>query len=197
MTIMLIFVLLLLYMFVLGLIITGYVLTSIGLYTLAKRRGIKYPGLAWVPVASNWIVGSLADEVDSHSGVCRNWRKVLIIMAVVVTGGMLFAYALLVFVGLVSAFVITMQEIFTVFMVLSYVLLIPLSIVSAAQGIIRAICIFKIFESTVPDKAVKYLLLSLMVPLAQGICLNKCKKLGYPQHIFNAMNGAEYYNNQQ
>ncbi len=39
-----------------------YVFESIGIYTMAKRRGIKAPGLAWVPIASIWTEGSLADQ---------------------------------------------------------------------------------------------------------------------------------------
>ena len=39
-----------------------YIFSSLGFYTLAKRRGILHPGLAWVPVCgARWIMGSLAD----------------------------------------------------------------------------------------------------------------------------------------
>ena len=47
---------LLFFVLVVGLVF--YVFESIGLYTLAKRRGLQYPGLAWVPVANMWILGS-------------------------------------------------------------------------------------------------------------------------------------------
>ena len=38
---------------------------------------------------------------------------------------------------------------------------------------------FKIFESTVPDKALKYFLISLVVPFAAPICLFLCRNKGY------------------
>ena len=38
-----------------------YVIKSLGLYTIAKRRGIHHPGLAWVPIANTWILGSISD----------------------------------------------------------------------------------------------------------------------------------------
>ena len=42
-----------------------YVFLSLSLYTLAKRRGILHPGLAWVPVCgARWIMGSLAGGGD-------------------------------------------------------------------------------------------------------------------------------------
>ena len=42
--------------------IATYVLSALGLYTIAKRRGLNHPWLAWIPVASAWIVGSLSDQ---------------------------------------------------------------------------------------------------------------------------------------
>lgn len=42
-----------------------YVFTSLALYAMAKRRGLRYYGLAWVPVANAWIMGSLADQFDN------------------------------------------------------------------------------------------------------------------------------------
>ena len=39
-----------------------YVFTALSLYTVAKRRGIAAPWLAWVPVARLWVLGSLSDQ---------------------------------------------------------------------------------------------------------------------------------------
>ena len=39
-----------------------YVFTALSLYTIAKRRGISAPWLAWVPVANLWVVGSISDQ---------------------------------------------------------------------------------------------------------------------------------------
>ena len=51
--------------FVLAFSLIAYIFEAIGLYTLAKRRGLRYPGLAWVPVANVWILGALADNYMS------------------------------------------------------------------------------------------------------------------------------------
>ena len=62
--------------------IVGYVFQSIGLYTIAKRRGIKNPWLAWVPIGCNWILGSIADQYQYVvKGKIRNKRKVLLILS--------------------------------------------------------------------------------------------------------------------
>ena len=39
-----------------------YVLEALSLYTIAQRRGIRKPWLAWIPVVNVWIVGSISDQ---------------------------------------------------------------------------------------------------------------------------------------
>ena len=50
----------------LALAVVMYVFQSLGLYTMAKRRGIKCYGLAWVPIGNLWIMGKLADQFDDY-----------------------------------------------------------------------------------------------------------------------------------
>lgn len=45
-----------------GLGILAYILQALALYTIAKRRGIRKPGLAWIPFGNSWILGSLSDQ---------------------------------------------------------------------------------------------------------------------------------------
>lgn len=42
--------------------VASYVLTALALYTVARRRGLKNPWLAWIPVADSWLLGSLSDQ---------------------------------------------------------------------------------------------------------------------------------------
>ena len=39
-----------------------YVFTALSLYTIAQRRGLHCPWLAWIPVANLWLMGSLSDQ---------------------------------------------------------------------------------------------------------------------------------------
>ena len=68
---------------VLACFVVMYVFQSIGLYTIAKRRGIANPGLAWVPVAYSWILGSVSDQYQYvvRGKVC-NRRKILLGLAI-------------------------------------------------------------------------------------------------------------------
>lgn len=61
-----------------GLGIVQYVFTGIGLQTIAKRRGIRDPWLAWVPVGNVWVLGCISDQYQYLTkGVQRSKRKFL------------------------------------------------------------------------------------------------------------------------
>lgn len=61
-----------------------YVLQAIGLYTIAKRRNIAHAWLAWVPVGSVWILGSIADDYLARTGRKTSLRIWLVILAAAV-----------------------------------------------------------------------------------------------------------------
>ena len=63
--------------------IASYVMTSLSVYTIAKRRNITKPWLAWVPVANVWTLGSLSDQYRYVTkGQVRNSRKALIVLEI-------------------------------------------------------------------------------------------------------------------
>ena len=69
---------------VLAVALLGYVLGSIGIYTIAKRRGIHNPWLAWLPVGNHWIIGCISDQYQYVvKEKVRNKRKVLLILNIV------------------------------------------------------------------------------------------------------------------
>ena len=44
-----------------------YIIGSIGLYSMANNTGMKNPWLAWIPVAREYLLGSLADRYNCTS----------------------------------------------------------------------------------------------------------------------------------
>lgn len=56
-----------------------YVLTALGLQTVAKRRGIQNPWLAWIPIADSWILGSISDQYQYVvKAKVTNRRKIML-----------------------------------------------------------------------------------------------------------------------
>ena len=172
-------VLLALYVLILALAIAEYVTVSLALYTMAKNRGIKHPGLAWVPVANVWIIGKLVNEYDRKNGIEKKWHHTLLTLTLLMVGLMLLAYAAMFAAGALYAF-LSYDNILALTMPF-YLLMIPAMLLTVAFSACLSICYYKLFEEAVPEKAVKYLLLSLMVPLADGICLLKIRNFNKPQ----------------
>ena len=163
-----------------------YVMTSLSLYTIADRRKIRNPWLAWIPVANFWIIGSIADDYDEKNGIKRKWRITLLALYIIYIAIFLVGY-----IGMVVAAVLYMVRMdygtfdmpMSTAMISAFVgiygFVILMALLSIAVSICYYICIFKIFESTVPERAVSYLLISLLVPFGYPICLMSCRKKGY------------------
>lgn len=63
-----------------------FVLRSVGLYKIARRRGLRSAWLAWVPVACDWVMGSVADQYQYVAkGRIKNRRLPLVLLSLCVT----------------------------------------------------------------------------------------------------------------
>jgi len=167
--------------------IFAYVMQAISLQTIARRRGIANPWLAWIPYATNWILGAIVRDYDKRNGINRRWDKILLIMSIalevfsiVTIVGM---YAVFIAIALLSAVFLSSAEILSIILVVLviviYALYILLIVFASAFSTIVTVCVFKLFESTVQDKALKYFLIYLLVPFAAPICLFMCRNKGY------------------
>ena len=160
-----------------------YVFLSLSLYTLAKRRGILHPGLAWVPVCgARWIMGSLADQyVYFTEGKIKYQRRLLLWLEVgmYVLLGLFFALVG----GLVAGAVIqneTQAVTMAIWMLLGYFLLLAEIIVFA---VFQYIALHKIYKSCDPKNTTLFLVLSILFNITMPFFLFACRKkdLGMPR----------------
>lgn len=171
----------LIYLLALGCAIVSYVLNSLAYYKIAKRRGIENPWLSWIPVANSWIIGRVANEYDKRNGHDRPWHKVLLTLCAIGVLGFALFYGMF----FINVFNMAMNFDYGYYDVnmnsfwVSYVGIIIFALVISVYSMISIICIYKTFESTVPEKALKYFVLYFLVPLAGPICLVKCMDKGY------------------
>lgn len=64
--------------------VVTYVLNAVGMYRIAKRRGIHHAWLAWIPIGSEWLLGSIADHyqyVAKHKITKR--RKIMLTLSII------------------------------------------------------------------------------------------------------------------
>lgn len=149
-----------------------YIFQSLGLYTLANRRGIHNPWLAWLPVGNLWILGSVSDQYQYVAkGRVRNRRKVLL-------GLMIAIYALMI-----------PEVIFSFWMgfsegeagssaapVILFVLtVLALSAVAIIATVFQYIACYDLFESSNPKNATLYLVLAIVFPVVLPFFLFACR----------------------
>lgn len=177
------------YLAIVALAFASYILTSLSLYTIGSRRLIKNSWLSWLPIGREWILGSIADEYDGKNGVNHKWRKILLTLDIIGYFGVILVFIVYIVIAVLAITGTTIagfdfaRPSATVGFASAIIGVIIAYIASfaclMAVQILSYICYFKLYESTVPKKAVKYLLISLLVPFGMPICLYKAKDQGY------------------
>ena len=170
---------------VIGLIF--YIFESVGLYTLAKRRGIHNPGLAWVPVARDWVMGSLSDQYALRLGQHKGYRRILPILGAVVTilAVLILSFSLQFVVRLASGDPVLYAQLYQASnnpeeaVLLIFGSVVPfvsiLYIVGIVYMVFYFITLYKLFQSCRPGSAVGYLLLSIFLGFLRPFLIFACR----------------------
>lgn len=170
--------------------IVSYVLTALALYTIAKRRGIHNPWLAWIPVANYWLIGSLSDQyqyvVRGRNCSKRKWLLILEIVGFVLTVAMLVSFGSML-VQMFAAAVGNSGEAYLMDIVMGSLMRIlgmclPLLGVSIAVAVIYFMALYDIYKSMDPANCVLFLVLSILFSVTRPFFLffNRNKELGMP-----------------
>ena len=170
--------------------IAAYVLSSMALHTIASRRGLGNPWLAWIPVANSYLVGSISDQ---YRYIVRRERKskrvVLLTLSIiravlsVVVLGQLIAVIGQGITGIMWNY--SERQILEEIMESVVNLLcmcLPLCAVAIAYAIVRYMALFDIYKSLDPSNSVLYLVLSILMGVTEPFFLfyNRNKDDGMP-----------------
>lgn len=172
--------------------IVVYVLESLGVYTIAARRTIKHPWLAWLPIGSAWVLGCISDQYQYVAkGRVKNRRKVLLVLSIlgmilgIVAGMMAGGLTGQVIVRAIEGAEMTddeiMEMLFTPMMSIW-----GLSMVSGIFAIVRMvftyIALYDVYTSCDPSSSVLFLILSIFFSVARPFILFALRKkdLGMP-----------------
>lgn len=148
--------------------IISYVLTSLGTYTIANRRGIKNAWLAWIPVGSTWIMGCISDQYQQVAKGKNKRRRIALLVTYAVTMVLSF------FVGIIGG----VLEFFPDEMGLAAVmLLIALALlgVSVAYTVLQYFCLYDLYASCKPESGVLYIVLTILVSVATPFLIFSCR----------------------
>ena len=169
-----------LFMFILVILavaVVAYIFQSLALFAIAKRRMIKNPWLAWLPVGWDWILGSISDQYQYVSkGKIRNRRKVLLGLTIT---------------SMALSALYEIMNTFQVFQVLggglslgwgvTAVMMLVVSVGMIGVGVTLAvfyyIALYDLYQSCDPSNALLYLLLSIFLGVTTPFILFACRKL--------------------
>ena len=138
--------------------LTSYILMSLGLYKLAKNRGIDAPWLAWIPVGNAYIMGCLSKDSPY---IKKKFPKIHIVYPAATGGYLLLSIILTV------VFIITSMPIFktgftgfdfgNVYIIVYYAIIYLAALLIAAFGVFVMYHIYKVYDRS---NAVLYTVLS-------------------------------------
>ena len=170
--------------------IAAYVLTALALYTIAKRRGLNHPWLAWIPVANAWILGSLSDQYRYVvRGENKSKRKVLLTLSILTS---VLSTAMI-----VSVFVAVGKAMFGVIggmgeealleailgpLVGVVGLCLPMVGIAIAYVVVYYMALYDLYKSLDPSNCVLFLVLSIVFRVTEPFFLffNRNKDQGMP-----------------
>lgn len=173
--------------------IAGYVLSSLAVYGIAKRRGLNNPWLAWVPVVNCWLLGSLSDQYRYVvKGENKSKRKVLLTLSILkaVFAAAMVVMALISVGGIIESLgrsryfdpsELILSEVLG--SVLSIVgLALPLAGVTIAYVVVRFMALYDVYKSLDPNNCVLYLVFSIVFQVTEPFFLffNRNKDDGMP-----------------
>ena len=163
----------------LGFSLVMYILQSLGMYKIAKRRGINNPWLSWIPVGNLWVLGSVSDQYQYVvKGKITNRRKVLLGVALGEYGAM-FAMLIVMIVGIFNT-ALSGSEAEAAraagFMVLGMLLMyFAMFVLLVIVMIFTYIALYDLYVSCNPSKAVLFLVLSIFIPVTQPFFVFACR----------------------
>ena len=170
--------------------IAAYVLSSLALYTIAKRRGLNHAWLSWIPVANVWILGSIADQYRYVArGEIKSKRKVLLTLNIIsaVLTAVMVCLCIGAVVGAFSGAIMGRPEDVIMSNLLSnlagmLVLIVPILGVAIAAAIIRYMALYDLYSSCDPDNKTVFLVIGILFGITEPVFLFLCrnKDLGMP-----------------
>ncbi len=115
-----------------------YVLRSLGLYNMAKNRGMSNPWIAWIPFVSNYLIGEMVNPVQLGSVTIQNCGLILALSPII---------------GGVAGFVLSFIPI------IGWLLL---TVISIGLSVFLFMCHYYLYKQYEPDNAVLYIVLTVL-----------------------------------
>ena len=169
--------------------IVTYVLTALGLYAMANRRGLRHAWLSWIPIGNLWVIGCLSDQFRYVvRGENKKKRKTLVRLVVAEILAVILLIALLIGCIFFAAQAYVDDSDALVPGILGFgggflVLVLAIAGMGIAVAIIRFMALYDVYQSGDPEHAVLFLVLSIFIRVTEPFFLfcNRKKDAGMVQ----------------
>lgn len=179
--------------------VASYVLTSLAIYGISCRRGLRNAWFAWVPVLNLWLLGSVSDQYQYVvKGQTKSKRKWLLALAI--SQAVLWIAAVVLGVAAAGSAVMSRRPDAWMGPVLGLLgVLLPIASVAIARFVIRCMALFDVYRSLDPSNAVLYLVLSILFRPTEPFFLffNREKDLGMPPRKNKSVEAPVYEADQE
>lgn len=179
-----------------------YILGSLGMYTIAKRRGIKNPWMAWIPVCDTYLLGTISDQYQYVAKAkVTNRRKIMLGLAIasmvlsVVDSAFSYNASFSVMSNAFSGSYVDeealMEQLMSATAGIGWIATL-ISVVSLALTVFRYIAYYDLYNSCNPNNGVLYLVLSILLSFLTPFLIFSCrnKDLGMPPRKDQTAPGA-------
>lgn len=166
---------LVIYLLLLVFAIVSYVFSSAGMYAIAKRRGIHHPGLAWVPIANTWILGSISDQYQFVAkGKVRSRRKLLLTLNIIIA-----ALPAVMSISSTTAALMSLDSLGSAVattLAIAGIIWFALVVLAIVNAVFTYIAYYDLYSSCDPNNAVAFLVLSIFISATQPFFVFACRK---------------------
>ena len=150
-----------------------WILRSMSLHKIAKRRGIRNAWLAWIPIGGQWVLGSVSDQYQHLvQSKITSRRKILLILNVAGYVVGIVYMVLTVLTGIAAG--IGEEESLTMplLMMIPYLLTMGVSI---ATVVFYHMSNYDLYRSCNPRNAVAFLVLGIIFPVCEPFFYFSCR----------------------
>ena len=150
-----------------------WIICALSLQAIARRRGIRKAWLAWVPIGTDWILGSISDQYRHLiQGKITARRKLLVWLNV--------GYAMLIIAnglvqGLTEAAAHTEEQLM-LWSMASMLISVARLAVSITALVFCHMSNYDLYRSCDPKNAVTFLVLGIIFPITQPFFYLSCRK---------------------
>ena len=157
--------------------IAAYVLRAIGVYTIAKRRNIKRPWFAWLPVVDAFLLGCISDQYRYVvKGQNKNKRTILLVLnlGLMLLSGMVIGGFVGMMVNAVQGLMAGVSEEMLMESLIPSVIglmgtSMPMMILAIVTLVIRSMALYDLYTSCTPDNNVLFLVLSILFGVTEPV----------------------------